>query len=44
MLEDHYKTQGYTQEMISQEKKKRNAVFRDLGQAYKEPVYEEVDA
>lgn len=29
--------------MIIVEKKKRNNVFRDLGQVYREPVYEEGD-
>lgn len=41
MLNDYYISQGYSPEMIDKEKNKRNAVFRDLGQFYKEPVYEE---
>jgi hypothetical protein len=43
MLEEHYKQKGYTREMIKKEKEKRNNVFRDLSEVYKEPVYEESD-
>lgn len=43
MLAEHFKQKGYSDEMIIVEKKKRNNVFRDLGQVYREPVYEEGD-
>jgi hypothetical protein len=43
MLEEHYKQQGYNEDKIILEKKKRNNVFRDLGEIYKEPIYEESD-
>lgn len=41
MLEEYYKQQGYSNDMINDEKQKRNNIFRDLGDVYKEPVYEE---
>lgn len=44
MLHEHYKQQGYNEEMIKKEKIKRNNVFRDLSQVYKEPLYEESDS
>jgi len=40
MLEEYYKQQGFTDERIKKEKEKRNNVFRDLGQIYVEPEYE----
>lgn len=43
MLTEHFKQKGYTEEMIKKEKNKRNNVFRDLGEVYKEPVYEDGD-
>lgn len=43
MLNEYFKTQGYTKKQIKAEKEKRNSVFRDLGEVYKEPVYEEGD-
>ena len=43
MLEEHYKQKGYSKEDIDKEKAKRNNVFRDLGEIYKEPIYEESD-
>ena len=45
MLGEHFKQKGYTHEQIEVEKKKRNNVFRDLSEIYKEPTYnEEEDA
>jgi hypothetical protein len=41
MLVEHFKQKGYTKEMVEKERLKRNAVFRDLEQVYKEPIYEE---
>lgn len=41
MLIDFYKQKGYSDEQIQQERVKRNSVFRDLSDIYKEPVYEE---
>lgn len=41
MLEDHYLSKGYDETRIKQEKKKRNNVFRDLGEVYIEPLYKE---
>jgi len=43
MLIDYYKQKGYTEEMIIKEKNKRNNIFRDLGEVYKEPIYDEGD-
>ena len=43
MLEEHYKTKGYNDEKINEEKQKRNNIFRDLSQVYKEPLYEDGD-
>ena len=43
MLEDFYMQKGFTSEMIQKEKEKRNNVFRDLGEVYREPLYEEGD-
>lgn len=40
MLEEHFKQQGYDKSQIKQFKEKRNNVFRDLGEIYKEPLYE----
>lgn len=44
MLKDFYQQKGYSDEQIQQERVKRNAVFRDLSEIYKEPVYEEEDS
>ena len=41
MLIDFYKQKGFNESQIEEERKKRNAVFRDLSEVYKEPVYEE---
>ena len=41
MLLDFFEQKGYTPEQIEQERAERNAVFRDLGEVYKEPLYEE---
>lgn len=43
MLMEHYTAQGYSKVQIKQEKEKRNNIFRDLGEVYREPVYEEGD-
>lgn len=43
MLEDYYSQKGFTNDMIKNEKEKRNNIFRDLGEVYKEPLYEESD-
>jgi len=43
MFEDFYKQKGYSKEMIEKEKIKRNNVFRNLGELYKEPIYEDED-
>jgi len=43
MLNEHFKQQGYDNKTILLEKKKRNNVFRDLGEVYKEPIYEDGD-
>ena len=41
MLQEYFTQQGYKPEQVEIEKKKRNNVFRDLGEIYIEPVYEE---
>lgn len=43
MLEEYYVQKGFTNESIKIEKEKRNNVFRDLGEVYREPLYEESD-
>lgn len=43
MLKDFYKQKGYNDEQIENERKKRNSVFRDLSEVYKEPIYEDGD-
>jgi hypothetical protein len=43
MLEEYYEQKGYTKEQIESEKKKRNNVFRDLGEVYVEPLYDNID-
>ena len=43
MLSESFMQQGLSLEAIELEKKKRNNVFRDLGDVYKEPIYEESD-
>lgn len=43
MLEEFFKQKGYADDMIKKEKEKRNNIFRDLGQVYKEPIYEDGD-
>lgn len=40
MLEEHFKQQGYNDQQIREFKTKRNNVFRDLTEIYKEPLYE----
>lgn len=42
-IEEYYSHKGYTDEQIENEKKKRNAIFRDLGEVYIEPLYEDDD-
>lgn len=41
MLEDFFKQKGYNKSQIKEEKKKRTAIFRDLEEVYKEPLYDE---
>lgn len=43
MLVDFYKQKGYSDEKIKEERNKRNAIFRDLSEVYKEPLYEDGD-
>jgi hypothetical protein len=43
MLEEYYKQKGFSKDKIKEEKIKRNNIFRDLGEVYREPVYEESD-
>ncbi len=43
MLIDFYKQKGFTDEQIEEERVKRNAIFRDLSDVYKEPIYDEGD-
>lgn len=43
MLIDFYKQKGYSDEKIKEERIKRNAIFRDLSEVYKEPLYEDGD-
>lgn len=43
MLGESFKQKGYTEEQIKEEKIKRNNVFRDLGEIYVEPLYENPD-
>jgi hypothetical protein len=43
MLEEYYKQKGYSIDQIEEEKNKRNNVFRDLGEVYIEPLYENPD-
>lgn len=40
MLSEHFSTHGYTESEIEDFKTKRNNVFRDLEEIYKEPLYE----
>lgn len=40
MLSEHFATHGYTDNEIEEFKAKRNNVFRDLENVYKEPLYE----
>ena len=44
MLMDSYTQKGYSKERMEQERTKRNAIFRDLSEIYKEPIYEDGDA
>lgn len=41
MLSEHYEQQGLSEEEIENNKKIRNNVFRDLGQVYVEPLYDD---
>lgn len=43
MLEESFKQKGYSAVQIEEEKRKRNNVFRDLGEVYIEPLYENPD-
>jgi hypothetical protein len=40
MLEEFYKQKDYKENQIKEYKEKRNNVFRDLSEVYKEPLYE----
>ncbi|MFB5759093.1 hypothetical protein [Paenibacillus medicaginis] len=40
MLEEHFGQQGYNEDQIKEFKERRNNVFRDLGEVYKEQLYE----
>jgi len=40
MLSEHFSTQGFTESDIEEFKARRNNVFRDLDNVYKEPLYE----
>lgn len=44
MLIGFYKQKGFSDSQIEEERKKRNAIFRDLSEVYKEPLYDEGDA
>jgi hypothetical protein len=44
MLEEFFGQKGLSEEDIKKEKEKRNNVFRDLGEIYREPVYEESES
>lgn len=41
MLGEYYKQKGYDEIQIEEYKAKRNNVFRDLGEVYVEPLYQE---
>jgi hypothetical protein len=41
MLNEHFQQQGFDEKQIIEFKKKRNNVFRDLGEVYIEPLYGE---
>lgn len=43
MLVEFYKQKGFSDEQIQNEREKRNAIFRDLSDTYKEPLYEDGD-
>jgi hypothetical protein len=43
MLDEYFTTQGLTKDEVEDFKEKRNNVFRDLGEIYKEPLYENGD-
>lgn len=40
-LEEYYKQRGLDEEEITVEKQKRNNIFRDLGEVYIEPLYDD---
>jgi len=40
MLEEYFISKGYSSDMIEKEKIKRNNIFRDMEDIYKEPLYE----
>ena len=40
MLTEHFSTKGFGEYEINEFKQRRDNVFRDLGQVYKEPLYE----
>ena len=43
MLEEYYKQQGFNKKQIKEFKEKRNNIFRDLEDIYKEPIYNDTD-
>lgn len=44
MLEEHCKQQGMSEQNIEEFKKTRRVPYRDLGEVYKEPTYEDGDS
>ena len=44
MLNEYYQQRGLSDDAVQEEKRKRNNVFRNIGDVYKEPIYEESDA
>lgn len=40
MLEEYFTSQGFNEEQIKEFKQRRNNVFRDLEQVYREPLYD----
>ena len=41
MLSEYFTQQGFSEKQIEEFKKRRENVFRDLSEIYKEPLYEE---
>ena len=40
MLEEYFTSQGFNEEQVQEFKRRRNNVFRDLEQVYREPLYD----